>query len=180
MDKPLILLDVDGPLNPWGAKPTRRPEGYTTIYVQENVGVYRGEPMYSKRRLRVWLNPEHGPMLLAFVEKHDAELVWATTWEADANKHISPVIGLPDLPVIEWTWKAHHWKFDGVLDYVGTRPFVWFDDDFAMFPLEKHWFEGKRGRAPGRLHWVDPKIGLTQDDLDVAGKWLDDLRESDV
>jgi hypothetical protein len=180
VDKPLVLIDVDGPLNPYGAKPTRRPEGYTTIRVQLPMAIVARVPSAERRTLRVWLNPEHGPMLLAFAEKHDAELVWATTWEHDANIHIGPVIGLPELPVIEWGFKAHHWKFDGVLDYVGTRPFVWFDDDFGCFPMERHWFEGKRGRAPGRLHWVDPKIGLTQNDLDVAGEWLDDLKENDV
>lgn len=180
MGKPLVLLDVDGPLNPYGAKPTRRPEGYTTIRVQLPMAIVARVPSAERRTLRVWLNPEHGPMLLAFAEKHDAELVWATTWEHDANVHIGPVIGLPELPVIEWGFKAHHWKFDGVLEYVGNRPFVWFDDDFGCFPMERHWFEGKRGRAPGRLHWVDPKIGLTQNDLDVAGEWLDDLKESDV
>lgn len=28
--RPLLYLDVDGPLNPYAAKPERRPEGYTT------------------------------------------------------------------------------------------------------------------------------------------------------
>ncbi|WP_285749371.1 hypothetical protein [Lentzea sp. NBRC 105346] len=30
MTTPAILLDVDGPLNPYMAKPERRPAGYTT------------------------------------------------------------------------------------------------------------------------------------------------------
>jgi hypothetical protein len=28
--RPMLLIDVDGPLNPYAAKPTRRPHGYTT------------------------------------------------------------------------------------------------------------------------------------------------------
>jgi hypothetical protein len=31
--RPLLFLDVDGPLNPYAAQPERRPEGYTTIRV---------------------------------------------------------------------------------------------------------------------------------------------------
>ncbi len=55
MSRPLLFLDVDGPLNPYAAKPERRPDGYTTIRV----------PMADRRPLRVWLNPGHGAALLA-------------------------------------------------------------------------------------------------------------------
>lgn len=30
MNRPLLYLDVDGPLNPYAAKPHRRPAGYAT------------------------------------------------------------------------------------------------------------------------------------------------------
>jgi hypothetical protein len=40
---PLLLLDVDGPLNPWRAKPEKRPEGYQTL-PDEARGVDRPEP----------------------------------------------------------------------------------------------------------------------------------------
>lgn len=33
MSRPLLFLDVDGPLNPYAAKPTKRPDGYTTLRV---------------------------------------------------------------------------------------------------------------------------------------------------
>ncbi|MEU6365910.1 hypothetical protein ABZ876_09170 [Streptomyces sp. NPDC046931] len=38
MDRPLLFLDVDGPLNPWAAQPERRPAGYTTIRVSLHPG----------------------------------------------------------------------------------------------------------------------------------------------
>ncbi|MFE0674948.1 hypothetical protein [Streptomyces sp. NPDC058867] len=58
MARPLLFLDVDGPLNPWAAKPERRPEGCTTIRATAGPG----------RPLRVWLNPAHGPALRDFAE----------------------------------------------------------------------------------------------------------------
>ncbi|MDQ0932254.1 hypothetical protein QFZ49_002184 [Streptomyces turgidiscabies] len=33
MNRPLLFLDVDGPLNPYAAKPEKRPDGYTTLRV---------------------------------------------------------------------------------------------------------------------------------------------------
>jgi len=128
----------------------------------------------------VWLAPEHGPALLAFAAEHDAELAWATTWEHEANDYIGPAIGLPVLPVIEWGFKAFHWKFDGVLEYAKDRPFVWLDDDFDRFPTERDWFaEQRKGQPPYRLHYVSPRIGLTSLDLDQAGRWLRSIRSDD-
>ena len=165
MSRALALLDVDGPLNPYAAKPTRRPEGYTTHRIRPTGWVERKD-------LRVWLAPEHGPMLLAWAAEFDVELAWATTWEHDANLFIGPAIGLPELPVVEWGFTAFHWKFDGVLKFADGRSVVWFDDDFDHFAEERAWFELQRRGVPTLLHHVDPRIGLTDLDLGVAGRWL--------
>lgn len=164
-DRPLLLLDVDGPLNPYAAKPTRRPEGY---------GTYRLRPSgwIEHKALRVWLNEAHGPMLLQFAAEHDVELAWATTWEHDANTMIGPRIGLPELPVIEWSFSGVHWKFDGVLAFAAGRPLAWLDDDFARFDTEQAWFLRERGDAPTLLHHVAPNVGLMGEDLDAVAKWI--------
>lgn len=164
MDRPLLLLDVDGPLNPFAAKATRRPEGFTT---------HRLAPKGCNPRkpYRVWLNPLHGAQLLDFVLEHDMELVWATTWEHDANTMIGPVIGLPELPVIEWGFTAIMWKFNGVLEYAGDRPLAWLDDDFGLFETEREWFEKERGDVPTLLHHVDPRVGFTAEDLAAVAEW---------
>jgi hypothetical protein len=86
-----ILLDVDGPLNPYAAKATQRPEGYVTHRMKPS-GFEHG------KGLRVWLKPSHGAELQAL----GGELIWATTWEFEANEWIGPHIGLPELPVIDW------------------------------------------------------------------------------
>lgn len=159
---PLLLIDVDGPLNPYAAKPTRRPEGYDTHRLAPGGQTYR-----------VWLNPEHGPMLLAFAEETGVELAWCTTWEHDANKMIAPLIGLPELPVVEFGWRATEWKFSGVYPYAGTRPVAWLDDDFDSFPREREWFLHKRQGTKTLLHHVSPSVGLKQADLDVVREWLE-------
>ena len=158
-----ILLDVDGPLNPYAAKPTRRPEGYET---------FRLKPQGRKKPLRVWLNKNHGQMLTDFAAENDCEIIWCTTWEHEANTMIGPRIGLPTLPVITFGWEAHQWKYNAVLEYTAGEPFIWFDDDFFEYKKELRWFENNR-KEPCSLHWIDPKIGITQQDLHKAKEWID-------
>lgn len=163
--KPLLLLDVDGPLNPYAAKPTRRPEGYTT---------HRLAPKGCNPRkpYRVWLHPGHGRMLLDLTERAGMELVWCTTWEHDANTMIGPVVGLPELPVIEFGFTATRWKFNAVAEYAAGRPLAWLDDDFADYPDERAWFETQRGDTPTLLHHVNPRTGCTADDLAAVEAWV--------
>jgi hypothetical protein len=171
--RPLVLLDVDGPLNPYDAKPSRRPAGYTTHRLRP-----RGFEN-ARNPLRVWLNPDHGPLLIAFADQHGADLVWATTWEHDANTMIGPVLGLPELPVIEFgdaPGLLNGWKYPAVADYAAGRPAVWIDDDFKAFGKGRiaalRRFEIARASTPTLLHHVDPKVGLTAEDLAAAGEWL--------
>lgn len=172
MSRPLLLLDVDGPLNPHEATPAERPAAY-----QRHALVPDG--WTAERPLWVWLNPEHGPLLLRFAAEHDVELVWATTWEHDANTMIAPLIGLPQLPVIEWPYEADdRWKFGPVLAYAGTRALAWLDDDFRRFPAEQEWFQQERAArgALTLLHHVDPATGLVAADLDAVAAWLRAVR----
>lgn len=50
--RPILYLDVDGPLNPYAAKPHRRPEGYSTHRMLPDSWRARG----YRKPLRVWLN----------------------------------------------------------------------------------------------------------------------------
>lgn len=159
--KPLLLLDVDGPLNPFGAT---KPDGYTAHKLPT-----------AGQTFNVWLNHDHGALLLDFAEQHGAELVWCTTWEHDANVCIGPHIGLPELPVIEFGFTAHQWKFNAVLDYAADRPLAWLDDDFLMFPQERAWFEEQRAGMATLLVLISPSVGLTAADLDVVGAWASGL-----
>jgi hypothetical protein len=164
--RPLILLDVDGPLNPWKAKPTRRPVGYATFRMFP-------DGWHGRKGLRVWLNPRHGDMLGALADATGGELVWATTWLEQANELIGPKIGLPELPVMHWdVVGSPRWKFDAALRWACGRPLVWFDDDFTAYPRQYHWFTEKRSELPTLLRQIDPRVGLTFDDVSDARDFL--------
>ncbi len=81
MVRPLLLLDVDGPLNPYAAPwfRERRPEGgYEMRYLT----------LGSGRSYWVALNRWHGERLSELAEVCD--LAWASTWQEDANRLIAP------------------------------------------------------------------------------------------
>ncbi|MER5964795.1 hypothetical protein [Streptomyces sp. NPDC002057] len=85
MTIPLLFLDVDGPLIPFGASGGAYP-------------TYPPAPPASVSPLLARLDPAQGPRLAAL----PYELVWATTWEDDANAWIAPRLGLPPLPWVGW------------------------------------------------------------------------------
>ncbi|MEU9083289.1 HAD domain-containing protein [Streptomyces sp. NPDC048357] len=166
--KPLLLIDVDGPLNPYAAKAQRRPEGYTTHRMRPT-GWREGE---SAKPLRVWLNPAHGEELLALAEAY--ELVWATTWKDEANDWIGPHLGLPRLPFIDWPSmhgrapRGTFWKTQYILEYAGERPFAWIDDDIGAMDRE---YVERLHPAHALLLRIDEQIGLVREDFDTLGTW---------
>ncbi|NYI03437.1 HAD domain-containing protein [Allostreptomyces psammosilenae] len=175
--RPLVLLDVDGPLNPYAAKPEKRPAGYTTHWVKPASWVAsnphgRPRPAAYTRPLRLWLNPDHGSWLRSL----GGDLVWASTWMHEANEFIGPRIGLPHLPVIEWRRMDRfdpdglHWKTREILDWVGDgRSFVWIDDEIT--DADRAWVAGNHA-GPALLHRVHPAIGLTREDIDAVAAWV--------
>ncbi len=169
---PLLLLDVDGPLNPFAARWRLRPRGYTTHRFKPANWLARHAPLPAEdvRPLRVWLKPGHGVQLTAL----PYDLVWATTWMHGANEHIGPVLGLPELPVIEWRElftpgpQGAHWKLPRIVEWAGGRPFAWVDDgitdDDKLYVSEHH-------DGPALLHWVDPGRGLRAKDFAALRSW---------
>ncbi|MFC8233717.1 hypothetical protein [Streptomyces sp. NPDC056663] len=184
MNRPLLFLDVDGPLNPYAAKPEKRPDGYTTLRVPQDSGIHEGHGGLSARRrpLRVWLNPKHGQALLRL----DYELCWATSWMDDANRWIAPVLGLPELPFVDFgdvlfqdRPDGVHWKTGRLIDHANGRPFAWVDDEQS--DLDQAYVTAHH-RGRGFLHHVNPRIGLREDDfreLSEFARSLDTSRATD-
>jgi hypothetical protein len=137
--KPYLLLDIDGVLSPFGAGP---PPGFT----RQTFGEY--EVVWSVQH-REWLS-----QLASFFE-----LVWATTWEHSANEAMSPVLGLPALPVIEFErGTGDTWKLPSVRQFVAGRPTAWIDDDLYLDA-----FTWARDRAePTLLVRTSSSVGMVQ------------------
>ncbi|MEV4569292.1 HAD domain-containing protein [Nonomuraea sp. NPDC049419] len=159
--KPLLLLDVDGVLNPMcRPSPDFRPYRCTI-----------GAEVYT-----VYLNPRHGRRLLELALATGSELAWATTWEHHANEWIAPRVGLPSLPVIAVppdTPPSEHgemFKTPHVAAYAGRRPFVWFDDQ--VWAEDEEYLRVHQGLTDFLLVHVDPARGLTSRDLGMAQEWL--------
>ncbi|MFB7058759.1 hypothetical protein ACFCXT_37255 [Streptomyces vinaceus] len=158
---PLLFLDIDGPLLPFGATSAELPDGYPTYGTRPDAN-----PLLAR------LDPSLGPRLLAL----PCELVWATTWMADANAWVAPRIGLPELPVVSWPDPSEedaltgtHWKTAALVAYAAGRAFAWVDDEIG--PADRAWV---RAHHPGRalLHRVDPRFGLTAADFAALAAWL--------
>ena len=86
------------------------------------------------------------------------ELVWATTWEHSANESMAPILGLPELPVIEFErGSGDTWKLESVRSFVTDRPFAWIDDDLFLDA-----FSWARNRdAPTLLLRTSSSVGMT-------------------
>jgi hypothetical protein len=179
VQRPLLLIDVDGPLNPYAAKPHRRPDGYETHRLltprweaaeRARLSAW-GMPHKRPRPLRVWLNPGHGPALASL----PFDLVWATTWEEEAGTYLAPLLGLPGLPWI--AWRTPHpasdtedlfWKTPEIVAWANGRPFAWLDDHIT--DTDRTWVT-EHHPAPALLHHVNPRLGLLPHDFTALRAW---------
>ncbi len=154
----MLFLDVDGPLLPFGADP---------IDLSPNT-----EPGPARSRLTHAI----GHRLAAL----PCELVWATTWEEEANTHLAPLLGLPPLPVVRWPeptasqihedrWFGLSWKTRTLVTWAAGRPFAWVDDEITE--ADREWVAGHHP-APAFLRQVDCFQGLTDTDFEVLHAWL--------
>lgn len=159
----LLFLDVDGPLIPFKARRVGRKRFSGGPGVEPSDGT--GNPLLDR------LDPDDGRRLLAL----GCQLVWATTWMTEANEIISPRLGLPDLPVLEWPDddedppRGLHWKTAFLTQWAAGRPFVWLDDETT--DADQQWV-AVHHPARALLQRVDPTVGLTEKDFSVVRQWL--------
>ncbi|TRV77977.1 hypothetical protein FKN01_13775 [Streptomyces sp. 130] len=162
---PLLFLDVDGPLIPFGT----RPGGHRTFPPGPVPPGAAAHPLLDR------VDPSLGARLGAL----PCTLVWATTWEAEANTVLAPRLGLPVLQVVAWpdspgqeardARAGLHWKTRTLVERADGRPFAWVDDEIGE--PDRRWVAARHG-APALLHRVDPLLGLTAGGLGLIEAWL--------
>ncbi|MFG3347256.1 hypothetical protein ACGF1Z_19560 [Streptomyces sp. NPDC048018] len=184
---PLLFLDVDGPLIPFGG-----PGPYPA---------YAPAPPADAHPLLHRVDPAHGRRLTAL----GCTPVWATTWTDEANDVLAPRLGLAPLPVVHWPEEDEgegededlragvgggpgaaadpgartgrpgagpvglHWKTRPLAAWAAGRPYVWLDDEITE--ADQAW-AAARHPAPALLHRVDPRTGLTDADYAVVAAWV--------
>lgn len=143
LDKPLLYLDVDGVLNPVCPRPAAE---FTTHRIHGST---------------VLISARHGSWLRELAALY--QLVWASTWEAQANLCIAPLLGLPALPFVPVGRHAGHPAGDWapILRYAAGRPFAWLDDLIPDAVLH-----GCAARVDRLLLPVDPGQGLRRAHVD--------------
>jgi len=135
--RPLLFLDVDGTLLPFAGAARQTDD--------------------EANPLLAGLDPEHGRRLAEL----PCDLVWATTWMAEANEVLAPRLGLPDLPIVarpdddDDTGRLH-WKTRHLVEWAAGRSFVWVDDEIT--DVDRTWVAAHHG-GPALLHRVDPRRG---------------------
>ncbi len=157
MDRPLLLLDVDGVLSVFGFDLLARPAG----------------PLVSVDGIPHLLSTEAAGHVLAIAA--DYELVWCTGWEEKADEHLPFVLGLPaGTPHLRFGDAAapgRHWKLDAIDAFARERPLAWIDDAFN--PACHDWAQARH--APTLLVQTDPASGLTEQERELLLAWAREL-----
>lgn len=168
--KPLLLLDVDGVLNPCPYHPDRSRDW-------EDFELYASSEESGRRALS--LSKSMGQALLAL----ECDIQWLTFWVRDAdhaNPEVGARLGWPTLPVapFELRLSDYVWKFSAVrrlLQEPGPA-LVWVDDNADT---DLHWVRQSdvlwdRLDPHGRLLAVSPvtNAGLTKAHVEQIKDWL--------
>jgi hypothetical protein len=155
MEKPLLLVDVDGVISLFGFDPARRPAG--RFQLVDGIGHF--------------LSATAGQHLRQLADSF--ELAWCTGWEEKANEYLPFALELP-APLPHLTFDGHepivaaHWKLAGIEAYAGPqRPLAWIDD---AHDDECRLWAARRG-APTLLIATDPAIGLTEVHVSQLLSW---------
>jgi HAD domain in Swiss Army Knife RNA repair proteins len=162
--RPLLFLDVDGVLIPFGASSEELPGGYP-VHPPE----IPGNPLLSR------IDPALGDQLQAL----PCEVVWATTWLEEANDLVAPRLGLSPRPFVDFSDDsdvppALHWKTPALVAWAAGRAFAWVDDELG--DRDRAWVAAHHS-APTLLHRVDPRHGMTRSDLTALRVWLEGIRD---
>lgn len=155
------FLDIDGTISPFGlTEPWPGPTLYGGPADSDLAVPYRRELARAIQRLQ---------------GSGAVEVVWLTTWDADAVDAWTKV-GLGPFPLVRRRKAGHDrwWKVDAVQTWMRRHPnrrVVWTDDDISV--------GGLRGFDRSRLLAIspDPTVGLTDKHVAKIERWATEARQ---
>jgi hypothetical protein len=158
VDKPVLLLDIDGVFSLFGFRLDERPTG----------------TWHNVEGLPHFLSATTAEHLLTLDDWFDP--IWCSGWEEKASEHLPILVGVPVLPHLSFDrnpGKGHaHWKLAAIEAHAGPhRPLAWVDD-----ALDEHcdaWAAARPG--PTLLVRTDPAVGLTHTQVKTLVTWAQAL-----
>ncbi len=159
MDRPLLLIDIDGVISLFGFDPQRAPAGR----------------FISVDGIAHFLSEAAAAQLLALASSFD--LVWCSGWEEKADEFLPHALGLPEgLPHLGFEASVpspgRHWKLASIDLYAGRlRPLAWVDDGHDESC--RKWAAGRPG--PTLLVATEPAVGLTAGQAGRLADWAQRL-----
>jgi len=152
VSRPVLLLDLDGVLNPFAASPC--PPGYLEH------DFYPGEDP-------VRYCPDHAAWITELAAAGD--LRWATAWGEEANTLFAAKLGIDPLPVVTFPPIPFppEGKVPAIAAAAGDSPTAWIDDNHT--DAGRKWAAERA--APTLLVPIDSAIGWTRADVDRVLAW---------
>jgi hypothetical protein len=165
MERPLLLIDIDGVVSLSGFDPQRPPAGQFQLVE----GVVH------------FLSATAGELLSGLAREF--ELLWCSGWEEKADEYLPRALGLPSgLHHLSFGARRpgpgpsaqRHWKLAAIDGYAGPeRALAWIDDDFD----ESCHSWARDRRVPTQLALTDPAVGLTAEQAGDLREWARSLRQ---
>ena len=160
MDRPLVLIDIDGVISLFGFDGAQPPPGRFLLV--------DGVPHFLSAGAAELLGGLHD----------EFELVWCSGWEEKADEYLPLALGLPaglrhlTLARAPGDNPERHWKLSAIEAYAGShRPLAWIDDQFDQSCHE--WAQARP--APTELVATDPAVGLTAEHVAHIQRWAGGL-----
>jgi hypothetical protein len=156
MERPLVLIDIDGVISLFGFNAAQPPPGRFLLV--------DGIPHFLSAGAGELLGDLHD----------DFELVWCSGWEDKADEYLPFALGLPaglrhlTFPGAPGTDPLRHWKLSSIERFAGSqRPLAWIDDQFDESC--HRWAEARLG--PTELVATDPAVGFTAEHAARVRAW---------
>lgn len=144
---PIVFLDVDGTLLPFG-----------------------GDPAVRRLVLDVGVRLAALPCELVWAT------TWGEQANIDIGPHLGlprlPVVTWGSDPEPVDRWYGLHWKTRGLATWATNRPFAWLDDEPTT--LDSDWLADHHPAAT-LLQVIDPHEGVTPQSLTTVESWLHNL-----